>query len=256
MNTKNLLLAGIGILMLSTVVKATPEPNELSKMKGTYLTSIISNIELLLTVEDGKLYVSSKGQGKFALNPLSKNQFSLDGTPFGITFVEDSEGNFDTFILDQGNKKKTYTKKAILKTAYEKVAKKVRPNGLSDSILLNDIESAKALIEAGIDVSELDTRPNIAGKSGRRPLNWAALENNTEMISLLLKAGADINHVNLSGFTPLHHAAEANSIEAAELLIKRGALIHLKTKNKKTALQIAAINNHAKLVSILQKHAK
>jgi ankyrin repeat protein len=74
-------------------------------------------------------------------------------------------------------------------------------------------------IKAGADVNALDTREKVAGPNGRRALNYAALRNDTAMITALLDAGAAINLANRSGFTPLYHAGEAGSKEAATLLI-------------------------------------
>src|SRR5207247_1572578 len=89
-----------------------------------------------------------------------------------------------------------------------------------DAVIAGNITQAIVLIGAGADINGLDTRSN---SNGRRPLNWAAIRNDTAMIAALLDAGADINWANLTGFTPLHHAAEAGSKEAATLLIGRGA---------------------------------
>ena len=85
------------------------------------------------------------------------------------------------------------------------------------------------LIKAGADVNGLDTREKVAGPNGRRALNYAALRNDTAMITALLDAGAMINLANRSGFTPLHHAAEAGSEEATALLIAKGANLTLET---------------------------
>src|SRR6266487_2695916 len=87
-----------------------------------------------------------------------------------------------------------------------------------DAVIAGDVTSAVTLIKTGADVNGLDTRP-VAGPNGRRPLNYAAIRNDTAMITALLNEWANINLPNRSGFTPLHHAAEAGSAEAATLLI-------------------------------------
>ena len=114
------------------------------------------------------------------------------------------------------------------------------------------LAAAKVLIEKGIDVEELDDRPEVAGSNGRRPLNWAALRNNTAMIELLLDAGAGINATNLSGFTPLHHAAEANAVEAAKLLIERGADLEHRNTNGQTPLEFAVAANRIAMFELLK----
>src|SRR5262249_31224408 len=76
---------------------------------------------------------------------------------------------------------------------------------LWDAVIAGNVTQAIMEIRAGADVNGLDTRANF---NGRRPLNWAAIRNDTAMIAALLDAGANINSANLTGFTPLHHAAE------------------------------------------------
>jgi ankyrin repeat protein len=73
---------------------------------------------------------------------------------------------------------------------------------------------------------------------------------------MLLDAGADINLANQSGFTPLHHAAEAGSKEVAALLIAKGANFTLKTKDGRTAEQIAETTRHPDVAEILHQAMK
>ncbi len=107
-----------------------------------------------------------------------------------------------------------------------------------DAVIAGDITSAVALIKTGADVNGLDTRP-VAGPNGRRPLNYAAIRNDTAMITALLNEGANINLANRSGFTPLHHAAEAGSTEAATLLIAKGANLTARNVRQQTVVLIA-----------------
>src|SRR5439155_4935962 len=62
-----------------------------------------------------------------------------------------------------------------------------------DAVIAGNVTEAIVSIRAGADVNGLDTRrePN-----GRRPLNWAAIRNDTAMIRALLDAGANINSAN------------------------------------------------------------
>src|SRR6266702_5305906 len=124
-----------------------------------------------------------------------------------------------------------------------------------DAVIAGDVTSAVALIKTGADVNGLDTRP-VAGPNGRRPLNYAAIRNDTAMITALLDAGADINLANRSGFTPLHHAAEAGSKEAATLLIARGVNFALRNKDGRTAEQIAEASRHPDITEILHQAMK
>src|SRR5215467_695730 len=71
---------------------------------------------------------------------------------------------------------------------------------LWDAVLAGDVTKVMDLVRAGADVNRLDIRVYVAGPNGRRPLNYAALQNDTAMITALLEAGAVINLTNHSGF--------------------------------------------------------
>jgi len=119
-----------------------------------------------------------------------------------------------------------------------------------DAVIAGNVTQVIASIRAGADINGLDTRLNL---NGRRPLNWAAIRNDTAMISALLDAGADINSANLTGFTPLHHAAEAGSKEAAALLIARGANVSLRNRHEQTPEQTASASNHPEVAEMLRQ---
>jgi dienelactone hydrolase len=127
---------------------------------------------------------------------------------------------------------------------------------LWDAVIAGNVPTATAAIKAGAAVNGLDIRANRAGPNGRRPLNYAAIQNDTAMITMLLDAGADINLTNRSGFTPLHHAAEAGSKEAATLLIAKGADFALRTKDGRTAEQIAEASRYPDVTEILHQAMK
>ncbi len=121
---------------------------------------------------------------------------------------------------------------------------------LWDAVIAGNVTEAIVSIKAGADVNGLDTRrePN-----GRRPLNWAAIRNDTAMIRALLDAGANINSANRTGFTPLHHAAEAGSKEAAILLITNGANLTLRNMHEQTPEQTATTSHHSEIAEILRQ---
>lgn len=122
-----------------------------------------------------------------------------------------------------------------------------------DAVIAGDVTKAMVLVKAGADVNGLDTRANVAGPNGRRPLNYAAIRNDTVMITALLDAGANINLANRSGFTPLHHAGEAGSKEAATLLISKGANLTLRNMHGQTPEQTATASNHPEIAEILRQ---
>ena len=129
--------------------------------------------------------------------------------------------------------------------------------GAGKSILLDALTLAlggrgdASLVKEGADIHGLDTRPGVAGSNGRRPLNWAALQNDTAMIELLLELGADIDRQNLSGFTPLHHAVEVQAVEAIELLLRRGADTTIRNRNNLTPAEYARATRRGRAAEAL-----
>jgi class 3 adenylate cyclase/ankyrin repeat protein len=119
---------------------------------------------------------------------------------------------------------------------------------LWDAVILGNVTEAIASITAGADVNGLDTRTNAYG---RRPLDYAAIRNDTAMITALLNAGANINLPNQNGYTPLHHAGEAGSKEATSLLIAKGANLFLKNRHEQTPEQVATAHHHPVVAKIL-----
>ena len=59
--------------------------------------------------------------------------------------------------------------------------------------------------------------------TGATPLNLAAHEGHSEIISVLIEAGADPNSRRLDGSTSLHCAAQEGHMDAIKLLIRAKA---------------------------------
>jgi len=234
-----------------SVVVAQPA-EELEAYVGSYSEFSGSPNRIDVILDGGKLHFQPSGQGRIPATAGDDETFRLDGIPIEIEFHRNDAGDVEAFTFTQAGRPTRLTRIEVLDARYEAVKTEVRPNGLSDAVLNGDPASAKVLIEKGIDVDELDTRPEIAGPNGRRPLNWAALRNDAAMIELLLDAGAAIDATNRSGFSPLHHAAEANAIEAATLLIERGADLEQQTANGLSPLDIAVAQNGIAVFEVLK----
>lgn len=56
-----------------------------------------------------------------------------------------------------------------------------------------------------------------------RPLHSAAASGDTEVVRLLVEAGADVDATQEGGFTPLHAVAQNGDDEAVEILLEAGA---------------------------------
>lgn len=96
----------------------------------------------------------------------------------------------------------------------------------------NALEVAQFFIKAGADIEKVDIH-------GKTPLNTAAYYGRDEMIELLIDNGADINTVDNKGYTPLRNAHERCLDNTIEYLISKGADINAPDKNGNTVLHSA-----------------
>ena len=93
--------------------------------------------------------------------------------------------------------------------------------------------------------------PSSAGES---PLACAARADRTDLMELLLRAGAKVDARDASGFTPLITAAEFGAKDAMRLLLERGADVHALSDEGRNALIVAASEGHANCVDLLLAH--
>jgi ankyrin repeat protein len=83
-------------------------------------------------------------------------------------------------------------------------------------------------------------------------MQLAADTANTELIQLLLKAGADPESPNPDGETALHLVARSGNVEAAKLLLKAGARVDVREKfGEQTPLMWATARRHPEMVALL-----
>jgi ankyrin repeat protein len=117
---------------------------------------------------------------------------------------------------------------------------------LMKTVQKNDVAGARTLIAGGANVNELD--PN-----GDAPLVMAAYLGHTEIVKLLLDAGADVAAVDPGmKATALHAAAYAGRTEAARLLIEHGIDIDKQgPKNGYTALHDAIWENNVETARVI-----
>ncbi len=94
------------------------------------------------------------------------------------------------------------------------------------------------LIEAGADADAVELRD---GHSFARALHYAAGWGNLEAASLLIDAKADVNGGGFRGMTPLMEASRMGRLEMVRYLIRRGADVAKTDAGNRTALIWAAI---------------
>ena len=89
---------------------------------------------------------------------------------------------------------------------------------LCDAVVNKHTEVAKLLLTKG---SKVKSR-NIIHTD--KPLHYAAINGDIEIVEMLLNRGANINAANWSGVTALHNAVKSKTMEIIELLLKMGAV--------------------------------
>jgi hypothetical protein len=83
---------------------------------------------------------------------------------------------------------------------------------------------------------------------GETALMLAAFRGNLDVIKVLHKAGADVNH---SGWAPLHYAAYEGHAAVCRYLIENDAEVEAKAPNGSTALMLASRQGHLEAVKVL-----
>lgn len=107
------------------------------------------------------------------------------------------------------------------------------------------VAAVRMLLARGADVNAADSW------RGQTPLMWAAAENHTEIIKLLLEAGATVGTRSRGDFTALMFAVRQDAREAMRLLIDAGADVNFTAPNGQSALRIAINNRHYTLAAAL-----
>ncbi len=111
---------------------------------------------------------------------------------------------------------KTNCKELFNLNSYIKIEDKIESAALMWAALNGNTKMVELLIKAQADV-------NVQNKYGNTALMWAAFNGTTEIVELLIKAHADVNVQNISGDTALMWAISLGNTEVVDLLIKAQA---------------------------------
>lgn len=121
-------------------------------------------------------------------------------------------------------------------------------SGLGLAAFFGHLEIAKFLVAAGADVN----RPsNNAFRVA--PLHSAVESGISGLVELLLTHGAKPDVAEFLEATPLHSAAARGRLEMVEKLLAAGADRQRKTKDGKTAAELARQYGHVKVAEMLEK---
>jgi len=96
-----------------------------------------------------------------------------------------------------------------------------------------DAQSVQAILRTN------SAAANLPDDSRRAPLHAAASRNCTNVIAVLLHAGAKLEARDQAGETPLHVAAQEGFLDAARMLIQAGARINARDNDGHTSLKRA-----------------
>ncbi|MEM9482632.1 MAG: ankyrin repeat domain-containing protein [Cyanobacteria bacterium P01_F01_bin.116] len=102
---------------------------------------------------------------------------------------------------------------------------------LIEATLAGNIDEVTTLLQQGID-------PNLVYNTNTA-LTYAARDGFTEIASLLIEQGADVNWIDGEGVTPLILASFKGHMELVKLLLKHNADITVRDQWNRTALDYA-----------------
>jgi ankyrin repeat protein len=102
-------------------------------------------------------------------------------------------------------------------------------------------KSVLDLINSGAEIDAKEYR------LGQNAIMWAAAEGYSNIVSTLIKHGADIKMTTKNGFTPLLFAARSGDVETARRLLDAGADPNEATEKYGNSLVIASAGGHEEL---------
>ncbi|XP_063698052.1 serine/threonine-protein phosphatase 6 regulatory ankyrin repeat subunit B-like [Culicoides brevitarsis] len=120
---------------------------------------------------------------------------------------------------------------------------------LHHAVWYGRIQAVKLLLDHKKDKQTIDV--NVRNNADITPLDIAINKENTSLVRLLLKKGANPNVKDLDGGTPVHLAASEGKHEILELLLRHGGDMTLKDNQGWTPLQYAVHNCHIRSVQLL-----
>jgi len=106
-----------------------------------------------------------------------------------------------------------------------------------------------------LDIDNVDTDINHADENGMTPLMWSSAYGQVPTAAMLLRAGSLHSTKGLEGETAIHLAAAGGHTEIIRLLLSAGAAVNEIDDNYNTPLMYAAFSNHAHALNELLNHS-
>lgn len=105
------------------------------------------------------------------------------------------------------------------------------PSALALAAQSGENKLAKTLIIKGADINHVD-------QTGYSPLSYATVNRHMTTMKVLINAGADVN-MSPDGYSILMHAVKDNNAILVKLLLEAGADVNYEADNGDTALKLA-----------------
>jgi ankyrin repeat protein len=127
------------------------------------------------------------------------------------------------------------------------------PDGNGDSPLImaayaGHTDIVRLLLEAGADVAAVD--PGMKATA----LHAAAYAGRTEAARLLIQHGIDVDKQGpYNGYTALHDAIWQNNVETAQVIIDAGAGLSLRNHEGQTPLEMARARRRQEIVAMIER---
>jgi ankyrin repeat protein len=115
---------------------------------------------------------------------------------------------------------------------------------LHTTIRSENLEIAKLLIKAGVDVNQTDI-------TGLSPLFFALYQDKLSIVELLIESGCDVNKVDGFGCTPINLVVKKGKPILVDLLLKKGADVNIPDGGGWTPLLNSIYFGHAIITKIL-----
>ncbi len=211
-----------------------------------YLEQTIKNMENLNAIEESKLLAM-----KMDLLQLQRTELELDHecriASIGLeSALGQIVGAEQDLLLSFGNPD-TYSAPGLIITEQPVI----RVTQTDTQALFRAVRAGNSALFKTILENSGTNAVHCTLKDGLTLLHLAAAMNYTNIASLLISKGANMNATTLNGFTPLHWAASKDAADVANLLISKGANIHALAGKKITPLYWAIRQHSAKVMNAL-----